>query len=68
MGIIFFIFAHPNSDIGVLLTLLFLLAGLCSKMLQGRWTKVLVSQLCTGRTATSCPTMICSSCWLISES
>ena len=52
----------------LLLLLLLLLAGLCSEMLQGRSTKVLVSQLCTDRTATSYPMRICSSCWLISES
>lgn len=45
-----------------------LLPGLCSKMHQGHWTKVPASLPSTDRTATSCPMMTCSNCWLTSES
>lgn len=45
-----------------------LLSGLCSETPRGRWTRMRASPLCTGRTATSCPTMTCWSCWLILES
>lgn len=46
----------------------FLVVGSCLKMHLELWTKALVSQLFTDRTAASCPTKTCSNCSLTSES